>query len=124
MDTIRLPEAGGRREYYTVSEAARLLEVSTATVWRWIDAGELTAFRVGRRKIRIKREELYRLIRPARPEKGDMEKEREPTEPKSKRLKEKLLSLAGVWSDLDADRLIEEIYKARHEAPPSAPAKA
>lgn len=41
--------------------------------------------------------------------------------PKSKRHKSKLLSLAGAWSDLDADQVIEELYKARHETPPSAP---
>ncbi len=41
--------------------------------------------------------------------------------PKSKRLKRRLLSFAGVWGDLDADRMIEELYTARHEAPPSAP---
>ncbi len=40
-------------------------------------------------------------------------------EPKSRRLKKKLLSFAGVWSDLDADRLIHAVFKARHEAPPS-----
>jgi hypothetical protein len=41
--------------------------------------------------------------------------------PKSKRMKQQMLSLAGVWSDLDADQLIEEIYRRRHEAPPSSP---
>ncbi len=41
--------------------------------------------------------------------------------PKSRRLKKRLMSFAGVWSDLDADRMIEELYKARHEAPPSPP---
>lgn len=41
--------------------------------------------------------------------------------PKSKRLKKDLLALAGVWRDLDADALIEYVYKARHEAPPSPP---
>ena len=44
-------------------------------------------------------------------------------EPKSKRLKKKLLAFAGVWSDLDADRMIEELLKARHEAPASGPVR-
>ncbi len=35
------------------------------------------------------------------------------SEPKSKRLKERLLSLAGVWSDLDADQMIDELYRCR-----------
>lgn len=34
--------------------------------------------------------------------------------PKGKRFKKELLSLAGVWSDLDAVEMIEELYKARH----------
>ena len=42
-------------------------------------------------------------------------------EPKSKRNKEKLLALAGVWSDLNAEELVERIYRARHEAPTSPP---
>jgi hypothetical protein len=41
--------------------------------------------------------------------------------PKSKRLRSELLALAGVWSNLDADRLIEHIYQARRESPPSDP---
>ena len=44
-------------------------------------------------------------------------------EPKSKRMKARLMSLAGVWSDLDADEMIDKLYKARHEAPPSDPLK-
>lgn len=40
-------------------------------------------------------------------------------EPKSKRYKEELLALAGVWSGLDADRLIEYVYQARRDTPPS-----
>ncbi len=39
--------------------------------------------------------------------------------PKSKLLKKRLLSLAGSWSDLDAERMIDELYHARHESPPN-----
>ncbi|MBI4311240.1 MAG: hypothetical protein HY681_05595 [Chloroflexi bacterium] len=35
--------------------------------------------------------------------------------------REKFLSFAGAWEDIDADALIEYIYKGRHEAPPSPP---
>jgi hypothetical protein len=41
--------------------------------------------------------------------------------PTSKARKAELLNLAGVWADLDADRLIERIYQARRESPPSDP---
>ena len=39
--------------------------------------------------------------------------------PKSQRLKQQLRSLAGVWQDLDADQMIEELYQARHAGPSS-----
>ncbi|MFH1141113.1 MAG: hypothetical protein V1724_05490 [Chloroflexota bacterium] len=37
--------------------------------------------------------------------------------------REKFLSLAGAWKDLDTDKMIEDIYRWRHEAPPSPPAE-
>jgi PHD/YefM family antitoxin component YafN of YafNO toxin-antitoxin module len=45
----------------------------------------------------------------------------ETAQPRSRRLREQLLALAGVWSDLDADAMIDEVYRARHELPPSPP---
>ncbi len=42
-------------------------------------------------------------------------------EPRSRRHKDRLLALAGAWKDIDTDQLIDEVYKARHESPPSAP---
>ncbi len=35
--------------------------------------------------------------------------------------KARALAAAGAWKDLDADDLIEYIYRGRHEAPPSPP---
>lgn len=43
--------------------------------------------------------------------------------PTSRRRREELLAFAGIWSDLDGDRMIEELYAARHESPPSPPVK-
>ena len=43
--------------------------------------------------------------------------------PTSRRRREELLSFAGIWSDLDGDRMIEELHAARHESPPSPPVK-
>ncbi len=56
-------------QYYTVPEAARKLRVSSTTVWRWIQAGKLRAFRVGPKSIRIVKEDLEAVISPvpARP---------------------------------------------------------
>jgi excisionase family DNA binding protein len=50
--------------YYSDSEAARELRVSPSTVWRWIEAGTLPAQRVGPKVIRIRRDDLERMIRP------------------------------------------------------------
>ena len=38
-----------------------------------------------------------------------------------KALQDDIFAFAGVWSGLDADKLIDEIYRARHESPPSPP---
>lgn len=53
------------RPFYTVAEAARLLAVNPSTVWRWIAAGRLPAHRVGQKALRIKREDVAALSRPA-----------------------------------------------------------
>jgi excisionase family DNA binding protein len=55
------------RPYYTVADAARLLQVSPSTVWRWIAAGRLPAQRLGPKTIRILPEDLDALRQPARP---------------------------------------------------------
>ena len=56
------------RDYFTVAEAARELDVSPSTVWRWIEAKKLPAHRVGTRKIRIRKDDLRDVVTPARPE--------------------------------------------------------
>jgi excisionase family DNA binding protein len=48
-------------EFLTVAEVAELLKLNQQTVRNWIDRGELAAIRVGRR-VRIRREELERLL--------------------------------------------------------------
>jgi excisionase family DNA binding protein len=58
--------APGPDAVYTVGQAAQFFDVSPATVWRWIDAGKLPAYRVGGRKIRIRAEDLQEVVRPAR----------------------------------------------------------
>jgi hypothetical protein len=40
---------------------------------------------------------------------------------KSSRNLDEILKFAGVWADLDADRMIENIHRWRREAPPSPP---
>lgn len=56
--------------YVVVAKAAELLRVSRSTLWRWIDQGELPAYRFGQRRVLIKQADLEKLITPARGEKG------------------------------------------------------
>jgi excisionase family DNA binding protein len=57
-------DRGTDGRYYTVAEAAQKLKVSHATVWRWIDAGKLPAYRVGPKTIRIQEQDLQAVIAP------------------------------------------------------------
>ena len=54
-------------EFLSVAQAAKLLGVSHSTVWRWVDADELPAYRIGPKTIRIRREDLDAVIRPVKP---------------------------------------------------------
>jgi excisionase family DNA binding protein len=66
----------------SVAEAAAHLKVSKSTIRRWIASGDLPAYRVGRRRIALKRSDVATLIAPAREHLqrgGDMAKgEQEP----------------------------------------------
>jgi excisionase family DNA binding protein len=54
-------------DFVTVAEAAELLRVAPSTVRRWIRDGDVPAYRIGRRRVALKRDDLSNLIRPARP---------------------------------------------------------
>jgi excisionase family DNA binding protein len=62
-----LPETrSSSSPFVSVSEAARILRVSRTTVWRWITLGKLPASRVGSKNLRIRQDDLERLVQPAR----------------------------------------------------------
>jgi excisionase family DNA binding protein len=52
-------------EYVTVAQAAALLHVNPSTIRRWIRQGDVPAYRVGQRRVALKRADLAGLIRPA-----------------------------------------------------------
>jgi excisionase family DNA binding protein len=54
-------------DFLTVAEAATLLRVAPSTVRRWIREGDVSAHRIGRRRVALRRADLARLITPARP---------------------------------------------------------
>lgn len=53
-------------EYVTVAEAAALLRVAPSTVRRWIREGDVAAYRLGQRRIALRRGDPASLITPVR----------------------------------------------------------
>jgi len=51
-------------DYVTVSEAATLLRVAPSTVRRWIREGDVPAYRIGRRRVALRRTDLSALVTP------------------------------------------------------------
>jgi excisionase family DNA binding protein len=54
-------------DYLTVAEAATRLRVAPSTIRRWIRQGDLPAYRLGRRRVGLKRGDLERLVTPVTP---------------------------------------------------------
>ncbi|MEA3449610.1 MAG: helix-turn-helix domain-containing protein [Patescibacteria group bacterium] len=47
----------------TPKEVAKMLKVSTRTVYRWIDSGDLKVARIGRKTYRVFESDLKKFIR-------------------------------------------------------------
>jgi len=86
------------QQYVSVTVAAKLLGVHAATVRRWVDSGTLKAYRLGPRRLLVKREDLDRLITPARqePPVGVGMVQREPTALRSLTPEEQQQALAAM----------------------------
>lgn len=110
-------------EFYTVSEAARELKVSQATVWRWITSRRLRAYRVGPRRIRIRKQDLGSVVKPAEGrEVVAMDREREGRDIfagyEPKRVKEALRKSAGALRGVDRKRLLSDLRAEREQDSP------
>ena len=114
-------------DYVSVPEAATFLQVSPSTVWRRIARGDLPAYRIGHRRVRLKRSELGRVIRPVettdrrcKPSKGAATPRLTLADPDDiwagydpDDARQALRQHAGSLAESDADRLVEQIYRAR-----------
>jgi excisionase family DNA binding protein len=60
-----------RHELLTIREAADFLRVSEVTISRWIKQGQLPAYRVGPRAVRLRRDDLDHLVRQEAAENSD-----------------------------------------------------
>jgi len=56
--------------YLSVGQVARELSVHPSTIRRWIDGGRLPAYRLGAKRIGVKRSDLARLVAPRPVRKG------------------------------------------------------
>ena len=52
-------------DFLTVAEAAEQLHVAPSTIRRWIREGDLPAYRIGKRRVGVRRKDLGAMIRPA-----------------------------------------------------------
>ncbi|MDP2935922.1 MAG: helix-turn-helix domain-containing protein [Dehalococcoidia bacterium] len=62
----------------TISEAAKLLKISTVTLHRWLKQGRLPAYHLGPRCIRILRSDMAALLTPTRKEEEESMQEEMP----------------------------------------------
>jgi excisionase family DNA binding protein len=53
-------------DFLTISEAADSIQVSQSTIRRWIREGDLPAYRIGKRRVAVRRKDLAGLIGPLR----------------------------------------------------------
>ncbi len=103
------------KDYYTVAEAAEVLGVSPSTIWRWIKSRRLPAYRVGPKNIRIQKADVEAVIRPAREENSVENRTGIWKNYDPEKLREALDKYGGMWSDIDADKLIADIHRWREE---------
>lgn len=67
------------RDLLTVEQAANYLQLSQSSIRSYIRQGKLKAFRVaGKRKVLIPRDELLKLLEPARGDEEESEPEKRP----------------------------------------------
>jgi excisionase family DNA binding protein len=82
----------------SVKEAAKILHVSESTVWRWIDRDILKAYRIGPKRICLRRAELTPAIRQLRKDERDLRKYFLPEAPGPKFSTEEVLRRARALS--------------------------
>lgn len=63
MDKLK-PETVDGYNYLTLSEAAEIAAVSVRTIQRMIERGELPAYRIGERGIRVRANDIIDLLKP------------------------------------------------------------
>lgn len=108
------------REFCTVTEAARVLDVSRTTVWRWIAEGRLPALRLGGRTIRIRKPDVEKMLRPARvrlADPGDIWANYDP-----ERARQAFRQARGILAGIDREKFLRDMHEARGQDSKGRPA--
>ena len=53
------------QQYLSIAQAATLLGVHQSTVRRWIEQGALPVYRIGERRVAVKRRDVAQMVQPA-----------------------------------------------------------
>ena len=114
----------------SVRDAAKLLRVSESTVWRWINQDVLPAYRVGYKRVWLRRSELELLVAPARTKGGQMAQSKRmqlfPMAPERRRIGDAIAKARALQAELLAKRggkpfpeSWQDINEARERRPQS-----
>ena len=132
MTSNRNPPVGGEilADLVSAKEAAKLLNISESTAWRWINQQLLPAYRVGHKRVYVKRPDLAPLIKPARtvaksrltPDKAAEERMSEADKKRwlkalaeSKRMRDAMLAERGGRPWIPSHVLLDEARDERSE---------
>ena len=99
-------------DFVPVREAAEALGISESTAWRWINNHLLPAFRVGQKRVYVKRSDLGPLIKPAR---GD--EERRGAAAKAKDRMSERDSQRWIKALAESKKMRDEMFAARGGRP-------
>ncbi len=98
--------------YLTVMQAAEHLAVHPSTIRRWIDRGQLPAYRLGEKRIGVRPSDLARLVAPRPPRRGhggDMAQSKRPVIPRLTKAEQR----RGLQVLAELERL-SAVIAARH----------
>jgi excisionase family DNA binding protein len=100
----------------SASQAAHLLNVHISTIRRWIANGKLPAYRIGDKGVRVRYEDVIRLITPlgSRSEQGGRAKQAVEFTPRRLTLQEQKRALAAI----DAAEKLEAEIRAQNQGKP------
>ncbi len=108
----RIDEADAPAELLSVAEAARVLRISPSTLWRWIGRGEVPAYRIGPKRVWLKKRDLDSVSAPVQQRNGHGGKAKE-----NAQIGERLLTPAererGLAAIAEGRKFREKLLAAR-----------